>query len=139
MSPVSTSISNWNNSEYWTQKRTQNGNIHSEIFDVHAEKQSMQNFPFNSPQRKLVKVASNTAPACFNTQPFLQKQLMFKDKSSQTEICTLSTKNRKQKIRHAWVLLWLFCYTYCELKSIKFLQTLEASNISLWSLLNLML
>ena len=36
------SISHWGNSEYWTQERTQSGNIHSTISDVHAEKQSSQ-------------------------------------------------------------------------------------------------
>ena len=49
------SISYWSNREYWTQKCTQIGNIHSIILDVYVEKQSAQNFPFNSPQRKLDK------------------------------------------------------------------------------------
>ena len=37
------SIPYWRNSEYWTQKRTQSGNIHSIILDVHVAKQSAQN------------------------------------------------------------------------------------------------
>ena len=34
------SSSYWSNSEYWSQKRTQSGNIQSIILDVHAVKQS---------------------------------------------------------------------------------------------------
>ena len=34
------SISYWSNSEYWSQKRTQIGNIHSTKLDGYAEKQS---------------------------------------------------------------------------------------------------
>ena len=40
------SILYWSNSEYWSQKRTQNGNIHSSKLDVYAEKQSVSNLSF---------------------------------------------------------------------------------------------
>ena len=49
------SIFYWSNSGYWTQKCIQSGNIHSIILDVNAFKQSLQNFPFNSPQHKVDK------------------------------------------------------------------------------------
>ena len=49
------SISYWNNREYWTQKGTQSRNIHSIILDVQVEKQIAQNSPFNSPQCRLDK------------------------------------------------------------------------------------
>ena len=38
----------WSNSEYWSQKRTKNGNIHSAKLDVYAEKQSVSNLSFMS-------------------------------------------------------------------------------------------
>ena len=37
------------NSEYWPQKQTQSGNIHSIILDVHVDWQSTQNFPQSYP------------------------------------------------------------------------------------------
>ena len=40
------SIQYWSNSEYWPLKRTQSGNIHYVILDVHVKWQSAQNFPF---------------------------------------------------------------------------------------------
>ena len=40
------------NSEYWSQKCTQNGNIHSIELDVYAEKQSTSNLSFILPQLK---------------------------------------------------------------------------------------
>ena len=42
------SIWYWSNSEYWSQKRTQNGNIHSTQLDVYAEKQSALDLSFIS-------------------------------------------------------------------------------------------
>ena len=36
------SILYWKNSEYWSQKRNQSGNIHSIEIDVYALKQSVQ-------------------------------------------------------------------------------------------------
>ena len=41
------SISYRSNSEYWTQKGAQSGNIRSIILDVHVSWQSNQNFRFN--------------------------------------------------------------------------------------------
>ena len=41
-------ISYWSKSEYWSQKRSQNGNIHSTKLDVYAEKQSESNLSFIS-------------------------------------------------------------------------------------------
>ena len=46
------SISYWSNSEYWTQKCTQNGKIHSIKLDVYAVKQSASNLSFISSQHK---------------------------------------------------------------------------------------
>ena len=40
------SISSCINSEYWSQKCTQNGDIHSTDLDVYVEKQSASNFSF---------------------------------------------------------------------------------------------
>ena len=40
------SISYYSNSEHWTQKCAQNGNVHSIILDVNDESQSVQNPPF---------------------------------------------------------------------------------------------
>ena len=39
-------------SEYWSQKRTQNGSIHSAKLDVYAEKQSKSNLSFILSQHK---------------------------------------------------------------------------------------
>ena len=38
------SIPYWSNSEYWPQKQSQSGNIHSITLDVHVSWQSAQNF-----------------------------------------------------------------------------------------------
>ena len=46
------SILYWSNGEYWSQKCTQNGNIHSTKLDVYAEKQSASNLSFISSQLK---------------------------------------------------------------------------------------
>ena len=40
------SISYWSNSEFWSQKRIQNGNIHSIKLDVYAESRVSQIFLF---------------------------------------------------------------------------------------------
>ena len=40
------------NSEYWSQKCTRNGNIHSKEWDVYAEKQNVSNLSFILPQLK---------------------------------------------------------------------------------------
>ena len=40
------SYSYCSNSEHWSQKRAQSGNIHSIILDVYVERQSAQKFPF---------------------------------------------------------------------------------------------
>ena len=55
MAPVSPVVHTEKNSEYWSQKRTQSGNIHSIILDVHAVKQSMLKLSFQSSQYKLDK------------------------------------------------------------------------------------
>ena len=47
------SISYCSNSEYWTQKHTQNESIHSVILDVYVLKAEHQNFPFPSVRLKL--------------------------------------------------------------------------------------
>ena len=44
-----------NNSEYWTQKRTQSRNIHSIILNVHAVKYSTLKLSFQSSLHKLNK------------------------------------------------------------------------------------
>ena len=49
MSPAFQNFIYWSNSEYWSQKRIQNGSIHSIILDVHALKQSALDLSFNSP------------------------------------------------------------------------------------------
>ena len=46
------SIKYWSNNEYWTQKCTQSGHIHSIKLDVYAEKQSASNLSFVSSQHK---------------------------------------------------------------------------------------
>ena len=46
------SISYWSKSEHWSQKRNQNGNIHSKELDVYAEKQSASNLSLILPQLK---------------------------------------------------------------------------------------
>ena len=46
------SISYWSNNEYWSQKHTQSGNIHSTELDVYAEKQSAANLSFILSQHK---------------------------------------------------------------------------------------
>ena len=51
MSPVSQYFI-LNNSEYWSQKHTQNGNIHSTKLDVYVEKQSGLNPSFILSQHK---------------------------------------------------------------------------------------
>ena len=45
MSPVS-QFTYWSNSEYWSQKGTQNGNIHSMKLNVYAVKQSVSHLSF---------------------------------------------------------------------------------------------
>ena len=47
------SISYFRNSEYWSQKHTQSGNIHSIILDIHVVRQSAHNFPLIFLQCKL--------------------------------------------------------------------------------------
>ena len=42
------SIQYWSNSEYWSQKRTQSGNIHPTELDDYVVKQSGQNLSFIS-------------------------------------------------------------------------------------------
>ena len=55
MSPVSSVFNTEATVIIGLKNHTQSGNIHSIILDVHAEKQSAQNFPFNSPLCKLDK------------------------------------------------------------------------------------
>ena len=58
------SIQYWNNSEYWSQKHTQSGNIYSTELDVYAVKQSEQNLSFIYSQhrqgRKYYALASSS-------------------------------------------------------------------------------
>ena len=46
------SISYWSNIEYLSQKRTQNGNIHTTKLDVYAVQQSVSNLSFMLSQHK---------------------------------------------------------------------------------------
>ena len=55
MSPVSPVFHTEATVSIGLKKHTQSKNIHSMKLDVHAEKQSAQNFSFNSPLRKLDK------------------------------------------------------------------------------------
>ena len=56
--------------EYWSQKRTQNDNIHSMEFDVYAVRQSATNLSFILSQRKQGRkyyaLASSTLTTCQN-------------------------------------------------------------------------
>ena len=45
------------NSEYWPQKRTQPGNIHFKILDIHVGRQSAPNFPLIFLQRLNAKAS----------------------------------------------------------------------------------
>ena len=63
-------ISYWSNSEHWSQKRTQSGNIHSTKLDVYAVKQSALNISLIISQhkqgRKYYALSSSPLTICQN-------------------------------------------------------------------------
>ena len=83
------SISYWSNSEYWSQKRSQNGNTHSTKFYVYAEKQSVKIYLLSKKKRRMdigtlevlfihptVTFMSPVSPVCYTEVTVIIRQLM---------------------------------------------------------------
>ena len=84
------SIPYWSNSEHWSQKLTQSGNIHSILLDVYDGWQSAQNFPLKINCSTLLHLTVSL----FGKQDWVKTEF-------QIEVLTLIQNITENRTRHA--------------------------------------